>query len=122
MAPVRVQGKGERDASLCLPLPGDAWRFDARERSWSPVRHPHKDKPRFVGPRSAAQHPRDPLTCVFLRVCHTACLGSDGDVVVFGGSGDMRILQDTVSDRRRWLLASLSTCGYRAADLLTAAA
>ncbi|XP_003977277.1 kelch domain-containing protein 1-like [Takifugu rubripes] len=54
---------------------GDAWRFDTRERSWSPVRHPHKDKP---------------------RVCHTACLGSDGDVVVFGGSGDMRILQDTV--------------------------
>lgn len=33
-----------------------------------------------------------------LRVCHTACLGSDDDVLVFGGSSDMRILQDTVSE------------------------
>lgn len=97
--------------TLRLPPPGDAWRFDTRERSWSPVRHPHKDKPRFVDPGSAAPRgtPRRkaPLTCVSVRVCHTACLGSDGDVVVFGGSADMRILQDTVSERRRWLLASL---------------
>lgn len=31
-----------------------------------------------------------------LRVCHTACLGSDNDVVVFGGSSNMRIVADLV--------------------------
>lgn len=31
-----------------------------------------------------------------LRVCHTACLGNDDDVVVFGGSSNMRILMDSV--------------------------
>uniref|UniRef100_H3DA96 Kelch domain containing 1 n=1 Tax=Tetraodon nigroviridis TaxID=99883 RepID=H3DA96_TETNG len=52
----------------------DAWWFDTREKTWSQVTHLHQDKP---------------------RVCHTACLGSDDDVVVFGGSRDMRILLDT---------------------------
>ena len=31
-------------------------------------------------------------------MCHTACLGSDDDVVVFGGSSNMRILMDSVCD------------------------
>lgn len=31
-----------------------------------------------------------------LRVCHTACLGRDNDVVVFGGSSNMRIVADLV--------------------------
>lgn len=35
---------------------------------------------------------------MFLRVCHTACLGSDNDVVVFGGSSNMRILVDLVCE------------------------
>ncbi|XP_028264501.1 kelch domain-containing protein 1-like isoform X2 [Parambassis ranga] len=54
----------------------DGWRFDARSRRWTEVTHPHKDKP---------------------RVCHTACLGSDGDVVVFGGSSRLCILMDSVA-------------------------
>lgn len=35
---------------------------------------------------------------VLIRVCHTACLGSDNDVVVFGGSSNLCILMDSVRD------------------------
>ncbi|XP_068161894.1 kelch domain-containing protein 1-like [Antennarius striatus] len=54
----------------------DAWQFNTLERKWTRVKHPHKDKP---------------------RVCHTACLGNDSDVVVFGGSSNMDILLDSVA-------------------------
>lgn len=54
----------------------DAWQFDTQRREWTKLTHPHKDKP---------------------RVCHSACLGSDDDVVVFGGSSNMRILVDSVA-------------------------
>ncbi|KAM8837344.1 kelch domain-containing protein 1-like isoform 2-T3 [Spinachia spinachia] len=53
----------------------DAWQFDTRKREWNQMVNPHKDKP---------------------RVCHTACLGSDNDVVVFGGISNMCFLMDTV--------------------------
>ncbi|KAF7203989.1 kelch domain-containing protein 1 [Nothobranchius furzeri] len=54
----------------------DAWQFNTQRREWTKVIHPHKDKP---------------------RVCHTACLGSDGDVVVFGGSSNLCILVDSLA-------------------------
>ncbi|XP_054609066.1 kelch domain-containing protein 1-like [Dunckerocampus dactyliophorus] len=54
----------------------DAWQFDTLRREWSKMTHPHKDKP---------------------RVCHSACLGSESDVVVFGGSSNLRILMDSVA-------------------------
>uniref|UniRef100_A0A3Q2QJP0 Kelch domain-containing protein 1 n=1 Tax=Fundulus heteroclitus TaxID=8078 RepID=A0A3Q2QJP0_FUNHE len=54
----------------------DAWLFNTQRREWMTVKHPHKDKP---------------------RVCHTACLGSDNDVVVFGGSSNLCILVDSVA-------------------------
>ncbi|KAM4715547.1 kelch domain-containing protein 1-like [Anableps anableps] len=57
----------------------DAWLFNTLKREWIEVKHPYKDKP---------------------RVCHTACLGSDGDVVVFGGNSNLCILVDTVSVMR----------------------
>ncbi|XP_022070442.2 kelch domain-containing protein 1-like [Acanthochromis polyacanthus] len=54
----------------------DAWQFNTEKREWTEVTHPHKNKP---------------------RVCHSACLGSDGDVVVFGGSSNLCILMDSVA-------------------------
>ncbi|XP_024857884.1 kelch domain-containing protein 1-like isoform X1 [Kryptolebias marmoratus] len=54
----------------------DAWQFNTRRREWVKLTHPHKDKP---------------------RVCHTACLGKDDDVVVFGGSSNLCIHMDLVS-------------------------
>ncbi|XP_073346124.1 kelch domain-containing protein 1-like [Pagrus major] len=54
----------------------DGWQFNSQKREWTKRIHPHKDKP---------------------RVCHTACLGNDNDVVVFGGSSNMRILMDSVA-------------------------
>ncbi|XP_029312521.1 kelch domain-containing protein 1-like [Cottoperca gobio] len=53
----------------------DAWQFNTQKREWNMLMHPHKDKP---------------------RVSHTACLGSDNDVVVFGGSSKMCFLIDSV--------------------------
>lgn len=93
---------------LCLLPTGDAWRFDAAEKRWDQVGHPHEDKTRFVDPRPPPPwRRRDPLnahTRLLLRVCHTACLGSHDDVVVFGGSSNMRVLLDTVGDggEGRW--------------------
>ncbi|KAE8283954.1 Kelch domain-containing protein 1 [Larimichthys crocea] len=54
----------------------DAWQFNTQKKEWTKMTHPHKDKP---------------------RVCHTACLGSDDDVVVFGGSSDMHFLMDSMT-------------------------
>eukprot|EP00064_Thunnus_orientalis_P010872 superscaffoldBa00001514_g10901 len=54
----------------------DAWQFNTLKKQWTKMMHPHKDKP---------------------RVCHTACLGSDNDVVVFGGSSNFCILMDSVA-------------------------
>ncbi|XP_038592082.1 kelch domain-containing protein 1-like isoform X1 [Micropterus salmoides] len=54
----------------------DAWQFNVQKREWNKITHQHQDKP---------------------RVCHTACLGSDNDVVVFGGSSNMCILMDSVA-------------------------
>ncbi|XP_072229178.1 kelch domain-containing protein 1-like [Leuresthes tenuis] len=54
----------------------DAWQFNTMKREWSKVTHQHKDKP---------------------RVCHTASLGSDSDVMVFGGSSNLCILVDSVA-------------------------
>ncbi|XP_039644179.1 kelch domain-containing protein 1-like isoform X2 [Perca fluviatilis] len=53
----------------------DAWQFNTQKRAWNKVMHPHQDKP---------------------RVCHTACLGNDNDVVVFGGSSNMVIVMDSI--------------------------
>nr|XP_020472206.1 kelch domain-containing protein 1-like [Monopterus albus] len=54
----------------------DAWQFNTQKRVWTKMTHPHNDRP---------------------RVCHTACLGSDNDIVVFGGSSDFCILMDSVA-------------------------
>ncbi|XP_030019026.1 kelch domain-containing protein 1-like [Sphaeramia orbicularis] len=54
----------------------DAWQFDALKKEWTEMTHPHTDKP---------------------RVCHTSCLGSDGDAVVFGGIDNFCILMDSMA-------------------------
>ncbi|XP_019962343.2 kelch domain-containing protein 1-like isoform X1 [Paralichthys olivaceus] len=54
----------------------DAWQLNTVKREWTKMSHPHEDKP---------------------RVCHTASLGSDSDVVVFGGSSNLCILIDSVA-------------------------
>ncbi|XP_060884497.1 kelch domain-containing protein 1-like isoform X1 [Labrus mixtus] len=54
----------------------DAWQFNTQKREWTKLLHQHKDKP---------------------RVCHTACLGRDNDVVLFGGSSNMCILVDSIA-------------------------
>ncbi|XP_028332886.1 kelch domain-containing protein 1-like [Gouania willdenowi] len=54
----------------------DAWTFDTTKSEWTKLKHQHVDK---------------------ARVSHSACLGSDGDVVVFGGCSKLLILMDTVS-------------------------
>ncbi|KAM7370580.1 hypothetical protein PAMP_010112 [Pampus punctatissimus] len=54
----------------------DAWQFNTLKKEWTKMMHPHKDKP---------------------RVSHTACLGNDDDVVVFGGSSNFCILMDSVA-------------------------
>ncbi|KAL2099288.1 hypothetical protein ACEWY4_005768 [Coilia grayii] len=57
----------------CKPM-SDGWVFDVETRKWKELNHPYKDKP---------------------RLWHTACLGRDSDVVVFGGSRDYILLVDT---------------------------
>ncbi|XP_077481340.1 kelch domain-containing protein 1-like [Stigmatopora argus] len=54
----------------------DGWQFDTLLREWREIAHPHRDKP---------------------RVWHTACLGNDKDVVVFGGSSNLRITMDSIT-------------------------
>ncbi|XP_036398651.1 kelch domain-containing protein 1 isoform X2 [Megalops cyprinoides] len=58
----------------CTPL-SDAWLFNVKTKVWRELEHTHKDKP---------------------RLWHTACLGKDSDVIVFGGSRDYILLVDTV--------------------------
>uniref|UniRef100_A0A8D3CLK0 Kelch domain-containing protein 1 n=2 Tax=Scophthalmus maximus TaxID=52904 RepID=A0A8D3CLK0_SCOMX len=67
-----VYGGLGRDGSTL----NDAWQFSTVRREWTRMTHPHKDKP---------------------RVCHTASLGNDNDVVVFGGSSNLCILIDPVA-------------------------
>lgn len=45
------------------------------------------------------------------RVCHTACLGGDGDVVVFGGSSHLCILVDSVC-KSIFIFPVFITCLY----------
>ncbi|XP_057682091.1 kelch domain-containing protein 1-like [Corythoichthys intestinalis] len=54
----------------------DCWQFDTLLREWRKITHPHRDKP---------------------RVCHTACLGNDKDVVIFGGSSKLSIAMDSIT-------------------------
>uniref|UniRef100_A0A671V3U7 Kelch domain containing 1 n=1 Tax=Sparus aurata TaxID=8175 RepID=A0A671V3U7_SPAAU len=48
----------------CKPM-SDGWLFDVETKEWKEVEHPFKHK---------------------LRLWHTACIGTDSDVIVFGGS------------------------------------
>ncbi|XP_070834673.1 kelch domain-containing protein 1-like [Chaetodon trifascialis] len=48
----------------CTPM-SDGWVFDVRKKKWREVEHTFKNKP---------------------RLWHTACVGKDSDVIVFGGS------------------------------------
>ncbi|XP_051928623.1 kelch domain-containing protein 1-like [Hippocampus zosterae] len=54
----------------------DSWQFDTLAREWRETTHTHSDKP---------------------RVCHTACLGSDNDVIIFGGSSNLSIAMDSIT-------------------------
>ncbi|KAK5881557.1 hypothetical protein CesoFtcFv8_022340 [Champsocephalus esox] len=54
----------------------DVWQLNTQKKEWKKLTHQHKDKP---------------------RVCHSACLGRDSDVVVFGGSSNMCLLMDSVA-------------------------
>ncbi|KAK1881192.1 Kelch domain containing protein 1 [Dissostichus eleginoides] len=54
----------------------DVWQLNTQKKEWKKMTHQHKDKP---------------------RVCHSACLGRDSDVVVFGGSSNMCLLMDSVA-------------------------
>lgn len=57
----------------CKPM-SDGWLLDVETKTWREVKHPFKHKP---------------------RLWHTACLGQDSDVIVFGGSCDSILLVDT---------------------------
>ncbi|XP_062330424.1 kelch domain-containing protein 1-like isoform X1 [Osmerus eperlanus] len=54
----------------------DGWEFDTQRREWRERVHPHRDKP---------------------RLWHSACLGKDNDVVVFGGCKDFSLLMDSIT-------------------------
>ncbi|KAJ8364496.1 hypothetical protein SKAU_G00133270 [Synaphobranchus kaupii] len=54
----------------------DGWIFDVHRKEWRELQHSHRDKP---------------------RLWHSACLGQDSDVIVFGGSRDYALLADTIS-------------------------
>ncbi|XP_023684317.1 kelch domain-containing protein 1 isoform X1 [Paramormyrops kingsleyae] len=56
----------------CEPL-SDGWTFNIQTKEWKELEHKHKNKP---------------------RLWHTACLGKDSDVIVFGGSQDYILLVD----------------------------
>ncbi|XP_072546615.1 kelch domain-containing protein 1 isoform X2 [Salminus brasiliensis] len=57
----------------CRPM-SDGWWFDLKTKVWTEMKHLGMDKP---------------------RLWHTACLGRDSDVIVFGGSHDYIILVDS---------------------------
>ncbi|XP_062382629.1 kelch domain-containing protein 1-like [Sardina pilchardus] len=54
----------------------DAWEFDTRTREWRERDQQHRDQP---------------------RLWHSAGLGKDGDVVVFGGTREYTVLMDSVA-------------------------
>ncbi|KAL2078616.1 hypothetical protein ACEWY4_026301 [Coilia grayii] len=54
----------------------DAWEFDTRTKEWKQWDHQHKEKP---------------------RLWHSAGLGNNGDVIVFGGTQDYTVLMDSVA-------------------------
>uniref|UniRef100_A0A8C9SCM5 Kelch domain-containing protein 1-like n=1 Tax=Scleropages formosus TaxID=113540 RepID=A0A8C9SCM5_SCLFO len=56
----------------CEPL-SDGWIFNIQTREWKELNHQHKNKP---------------------RLWHTASLGQESDVIVFGGSQDYILLVD----------------------------
>lgn len=60
-------------SSDCKPM-SDGWLLDVETKKWREVEHTHTDKP---------------------RLWHTACLGKNSDVIVFGGSCDDILLVDT---------------------------
>ncbi|XP_055085585.1 kelch domain-containing protein 1-like isoform X2 [Periophthalmus magnuspinnatus] len=57
------------------PTLNDAWQYNLDRKQWTKVDQ-HQDKP---------------------RVGHTSCLGSDGDIVVFGGSSNLTLQMDLVA-------------------------
>ncbi|XP_017331758.1 kelch domain-containing protein 1 isoform X1 [Ictalurus punctatus] len=57
----------------CTPM-SDGWMFDLKTNEWTEIKHSNMDKP---------------------RLWHTACLGRDSDVVLFGGSHDYILLVDS---------------------------
>uniref|UniRef100_A0A8B9L9A1 Kelch domain containing 1 n=1 Tax=Astyanax mexicanus TaxID=7994 RepID=A0A8B9L9A1_ASTMX len=57
----------------CRPM-SDGWMFDLKTKGWTEMKHLDMDKP---------------------RLWHTACLGRDSDVIVFGGSHEYIILVDS---------------------------
>ncbi|XP_034050641.1 kelch domain-containing protein 1-like [Thalassophryne amazonica] len=54
----------------------DAWRFHTVKKEWTKMTQTHNNKP---------------------RVCHTACVGRDNDVIMFGGSSNFCVLVDTIA-------------------------
>ncbi|XP_062325407.1 kelch domain-containing protein 1 isoform X1 [Osmerus eperlanus] len=56
----------------CKPM-SDGWVLDVETKKWREIKHPYQEKP---------------------RLWHTACLGRDSDVIVFGGSCDFILLVD----------------------------
>ncbi|XP_062863126.1 kelch domain-containing protein 1 isoform X2 [Trichomycterus rosablanca] len=57
----------------CRPM-SDGWIFDLKTNTWTEIKHSNMDKP---------------------RLWHTACVGRDSDVIVFGGSHDYILLLDS---------------------------
>ncbi|XP_058254845.1 kelch domain-containing protein 1 isoform X2 [Hemibagrus wyckioides] len=57
----------------CRPM-SDGWLFDLKTNEWAEIKHPNMDKP---------------------RLWHTACVGGNSDVIVFGGSHDYILLVDS---------------------------
>ncbi|KAJ8245944.1 hypothetical protein GJAV_G00261970 [Gymnothorax javanicus] len=68
----------------------DGWIFDVKSKEWRELHHSHRDKP---------------------RLWHSACLGLDSDVIVFGGSRDYTEIMDTI-------LVIRSPCQSHCSDLL----
>ncbi|XP_027015732.2 kelch domain-containing protein 1 [Tachysurus fulvidraco] len=57
----------------CRPM-SDGWIFDLKTNQWAEIKHSNMDKP---------------------RLWHTACVGGNSDVIVFGGSHDYILLVDS---------------------------
>uniref|UniRef100_A0A8C0VKC3 Kelch domain containing 1 n=1 Tax=Cyanistes caeruleus TaxID=156563 RepID=A0A8C0VKC3_CYACU len=61
----------------CSPIAGDGWIHSIATNGWKQLTHLPKSRP---------------------RLWHTACLGQEGEVMVFGGSKDDLLFMDTCSD------------------------